>query len=530
MRPHRTLLAAALFVAATLFPAIVSPAAAQTPASGDLVALMVTLRGTLTGAFSVTGTDGYTAPTGAELAAWTAVVDSLLAGRYVGAAAKTTDDLPGYTLFAFTDTGLDDRLYYVLRTTAGMPKGWGTVVVNPDFTRTLAIEVPHPLFDTNTDTQGADIFRRTGARLLLVAGAHRCANDEATTCTGTTSVCGVNNGPYRASDMAHATGTPFQDAHAAAVAADPTMTVFNLHGNGQASCEDVFLSNGSASVGRAVLASLAAAYAGPDSVTIGYVGQPEPTSTCGLTGTHNVQGRLMNGSADACTIAAVGASVTGRFVHVEQSRGMRDFFGAYEGFIDAINATFGVLPVELTAFEARADGPRAVLSWRTASETDNAGFEVEHAAGSGGVFERIGFVAGHGTTAEAHAYRFHTPPLAPGRHRFRLRQLDFDGASGMSPVTEVTLAAPAALWLSAPSPHPARAAARLTLVARETRPATVEAFDALGRRVAVLFDGVTTGGEPVPLTLDAAGLPPGLYLVRAHTAGATATQRVVLRR
>lgn len=42
-----------------------------------------------------------------------------------------------------------------------------------------------------------------------------------------------------------------------------------------------------------------------------------------------------------------------------------------------------VLPVELTAFAARADGNDVVLTWTTASETNNAGFKVQERASGG---------------------------------------------------------------------------------------------------------------------------------------------------
>jgi len=45
--------------------------------------------------------------------------------------------------------------------------------------------------------------------------------------------------------------------------------------------------------------------------------------------------------------------------------------GAYE-------ASASTIPVELAAFRVRLDGEQAVqLSWRTASETSNRGFEIQ---------------------------------------------------------------------------------------------------------------------------------------------------------
>ena len=85
------------------------------------------------------------------------------------------------------------------------------------------------------------------------------------------------------------------------------------------------------------------------------------------------------------------------------------------------------------------------------------------------------------------------------------------------------------LALSAPQPNPARGTVRLTLTAGGPEPVRVEAFDVLGRRVAVLHDG-PVAGQRVPLALDAATLAPGLYVVRASGDGRVATRRVTVSR
>ena len=64
----------------------------------------------------------------------------------------------------------------------------------------LIIEVPHPVADWFTDPQAVTIFRQSRARALLVAGTHRCANSDFSTCTGQTWACGPLEA-YRVSDV-----------------------------------------------------------------------------------------------------------------------------------------------------------------------------------------------------------------------------------------------------------------------------------------------------------------------------------------
>ncbi len=186
------------------------------------------------------------------------------------------------------------------------------------------------------------------------------------------------------------------------------------------------------------------------------------------------------------------------------------------------------LPVELTSFEAVADGPSVRLTWTTVSETNNAGFDVEHHAGNGTAWERLAFVEGRGSATTPGAYTYVAEHLAPGVHRFRLRQVDFDGAFAYGPSVSVSVDLPEAYRLSAPYPNPFNPETRLTLTVARPQRVRVAVYDVLGRRVATLFDGVLTADAPRPIRFDAAGLPGGLYLVHASGEHFTATRPVTL--
>jgi hypothetical protein len=86
----------------------------------------------------------------------------------------------------------------------------------------------------------------------------------------------------------------------------------------------------------------------------------------------------------------------------------------------------GVLPVELTFFNAAIVSNTAVLKWQTASEENNAGFEVERST-DGKNFERLGFVEGHGTTTEVQDYNYIDYEMKVGIAYYSLKQVDFDG-------------------------------------------------------------------------------------------------------
>lgn len=94
------------------------------------------------------------------------------------------------------------------------------------------------------------------------------------------------------------------------------------------------------------------------------------------------------------------------------------------------------LPVTLVGFAGKVKAAQTVLSWATASETNNDFFEVQHAV-DGLAFTSIGRVEGRGTASGSHAYEFiHTRPLK-GSNYYRLKQVDVDGKFHYSPVIQV---------------------------------------------------------------------------------------------
>ena len=187
------------------------------------------------------------------------------------------------------------------------------------------------------------------------------------------------------------------------------------------------------------------------------------------------------------------------------------------------------LPVELTSFDALADGTAAiVLEWETASETNNAGFEVQHH--TGGSWQALAFVEGAGTTGEARQYEHRALGLLPGTHAFRLRQIDYDGAEEFSAQIEVLLGMDEALALQPVAPNPLVGRATVRFSAREAGPVVLEAYDMMGRHVATLFRGEVAASETQQVAWDAGRLSAGVYVLRLSSIGDVRMQTVTVLR
>lgn len=183
------------------------------------------------------------------------------------------------------------------------------------------------------------------------------------------------------------------------------------------------------------------------------------------------------------------------------------------------------LPVELVAFAAVADGSDVLLTWQTASETNNAGFTVERRREAERDFTPTGFVQGAGTTLEARYYAHRLKGLASGTYRFRLRQRDLDGSETISPEVVLTLASESLLHLSVPYPNPSSGGAEVVLSSASPQPARVDIYDALGVQVARLHDGPAQ--QSLALTLPS-HLAPGVYVIRATNGNRTYTTSLVV--
>lgn len=109
-------------------------------------------------------------------------------------------------------------------------------------------------------------------------------------------------------------------------------------------------------------------------------------------------------------------------------------------FIDNVNDQTDALPVELLHFTAKAQNQTTILTWATATEENNAYFEVQRST-NGVNFEKIGQVDGAGTVYEVQEYMFVDEKPLNGINYYRLRQVDFDGQTELHKIISVAFEA-----------------------------------------------------------------------------------------
>jgi hypothetical protein len=230
---------------------------------------------------------------------------------------------------------------------------------------------------------------------------------------------------------------------------------------------------------------------------------------------------LLNAGADSVTIKQLGGSEAAVFSSKENSDGNDP---------QLIITGSEAIPVEFAgAPTPTVDGQRVTLAWRTLTETDNAGFFVQHkreeASGWTSASDRVPTKAEGGTASGEIGYRHEVTGLAPGRYRFRVQQVDIDGDRSASAATKlIEVGAGAGFALDAPAPNPLRSGqtARLSFNAPGAEDVSAVLFNSLGQEVRTLD---ATGGT---VEVEPHGLSSGVYFVRLEAGERTATEQITL--
>lgn len=163
------------------------------------------------------------------------------------------------------------------------------------------------------------------------------------------------------------------------------------------------------------------------------------------------------------------------------------------------------VPVELTSFKAALNGNAVLLNWSTASELNNAGFEIERSLSelssidvvkkSSNQWKKIGFVQGNGTTLEFKSYQFNDELNEYGTFNYRLKQIDFDGSFTYSNIVEIDNILPQQFSLFQNYPNPFNPETNISFTLPTEGIVNLKIFDVLGNEVAQLINEFKSPGK-----------------------------------
>ena len=204
-------------------------------------------------------------------------------------------------------------------------------------------------------------------------------------------------------------------------------------------------------------------------------------------------------------------------------------------FIDALRiGTSWVeapLPVELSSLSAAVVGSSVKLNWRTETEINNYGFEIERKIGNGqplvGNYETIGFVNGNGNSNSPKNYTFEDNSLLPGKYSYRLKQIDNDGQFEYSKTIQVDFNSPKKFELTQNYPNPFNPVTTISWEIPKEGLVTLKIYDILGKEIYTIADEYQQAGS-YQRNFDGSSLSSGMYFFTLQSGSFVEIRKMIL--
>lgn len=202
--------------------------------------------------------------------------------------------------------------------------------------------------------------------------------------------------------------------------------------------------------------------------------------------------------------------------------------GIATGFSDfAIAGNVSTLPVSLTSFTGKRVGNVNRLSWITATESGNMGFDLESSK-DGSRFEKVTFVASkgiNGNSDKALQYNYDDARAQQGKTYYRLKQINKNGSYTYSATISISDRATAGIELTDLYPNPAANSLTIAIASSEVKEVAVVVVDITGKTVLNEVRALNNGNNLVAIPVKQ--LNAGTYFVQLNANGQTVVTRFV---
>ena len=194
------------------------------------------------------------------------------------------------------------------------------------------------------------------------------------------------------------------------------------------------------------------------------------------------------------------------------------------------------VPVELKSFTANTRNGNVYLNWATATESNNAGFEIERSIKIGRVggdaqnnnWNKIGFIRGSGTSNVEKNYSFKDATVNKGKYSYRLKQIDRDGKFQYQNEASVIIGIePNKIVLDGNYPNPFNPNTIISYQIPVKGNVTLKIFDILGKEVATIVNEIKEEGFH-QVNFNASSLVSGVYYSKLQSNGQSEIKKMVL--
>ncbi|MCK5686291.1 T9SS type A sorting domain-containing protein [bacterium] len=198
------------------------------------------------------------------------------------------------------------------------------------------------------------------------------------------------------------------------------------------------------------------------------------------------------------------------------------------------------LPVELIFFSAIVEYNSVLLSWETASEIENLGFNLYRKENDGQYIQLAGFntyeqLKGYGSTSETHHYTYTDHKVQAGvKYNYMLADVRYNLIERKHPELDKTVSIPENMLKNAHSyvlgkayPNPFNPKTVLSLVLKQEAYVSAKLYDLSGRKVKNIVSSEYSTGT-YSIVIDSSSLSSGIYLLRVTVNYSASVQKVIL--
>jgi hypothetical protein len=187
------------------------------------------------------------------------------------------------------------------------------------------------------------------------------------------------------------------------------------------------------------------------------------------------------------------------------------------------------LPVELSSFSATLKNGNVLLKWRTETEVNNYGFEVQKSGvrSQESEWKLIGFVEGSGNSNSAKNYSFIDENISAGKYLYRLKQIDTDGQFEYSKTIEIELGSPSKIKLSQNYPNPFNPTTTISFSLPQSGNVSLKVYNLIGQQVSELINEFKEPGV-YTVNFKAENLNSGIYVYKLEVNGLVQSRKMIL--
>ena len=256
-----------------------------------------------------------------------------------------------------------------------------------------------------------------------------------------------------------------------------------------------------------------------------------PTEITRVLGAPPGSGPYTMTGVDVTSLVDGGTTAAGGSISIDGDGNTGSWEETLIGTPGNLNSNQISLPVELSSFSAVILDKDVMLNWRTETEVNNYGFEVERLQNYNieklQDWKTLGFVEGSGNSNSPKQYSFVDENVLAGKYQYRLKQIDTDGHFEFSKTIEVNFGSPTKIELSQNYPNPFNPSTTISFTLPQSGNVKLTVYNIIGQQVAELVNGYKEAGIHT-INFSASDFNSGVYFYRLETESLSELKKMIL--